>query len=64
MPDYASIPSCVFTVPAEEFETILVNRAHATWIDLDDVADGGGSELAEEPAPVYHASYVKDFTGA
>jgi hypothetical protein len=48
----------------EEFETILVNRAHACWIDLDDAADGGGSKLAEEPAPVYHASYVKDFTGA
>lgn len=48
----------------EEFETILVNRAHATWIDLDDAADGGGSELAEEAPPVYHASYVKDFTGA
>ncbi len=48
----------------ETFETILVNRAHATWIDLDDAADGGGSTLAEEPAPVYHAAYVKDFTGA
>jgi hypothetical protein len=49
----------------EDFETILVNRAHASWIDLDDAADGGGgSKLAEEPAPVYHASYVKDFTGA
>ena len=52
-------------VPAtEEFETILVNRGHAIWLDIDDAADGGGSELAEEPAPVYHASYVKDFTGA
>jgi len=48
----------------EEFETILVNRAHAQWIDVDDAADGGGSELAEEAPPVYHASYVKDFTGA
>jgi hypothetical protein len=48
----------------EEFETILVNRAHATWIDVDDAADDGGSELAEEAPPVYHASYVKDFTGA
>jgi hypothetical protein len=52
-------------VPAtEEFETILVNRGHAIWLDVDDAADGGGSALAEEPAPVYHASYVKDFTGA
>jgi hypothetical protein len=41
-----------------------VNRGHAIWLDVDDAADGGGSELAEEPAPVYHASYVKDFTGA
>lgn len=52
-------------VPAtEDFETILVNRGHAIWLDVDDAADGGGSELAEEPAPIYHASYVKDFTGA
>ena len=56
--DRADVPT------TEEFETILVNRAHATWIDLDGAADGGGSELAEEPLPVYHASYVKDFTGA
>jgi hypothetical protein len=48
----------------EQFETILVNRAHASWIDIDDAADGGGSELAEERPPVYHASMVKDFTGA
>jgi hypothetical protein len=49
---------------SEEFETILVNRAYAAWIDIDDAADGGGSELAEEAPPVYHAAYVKDFTGA
>jgi len=48
----------------EAFETILVNRAHAIWIDLDDAADDDGSELTDEPAPVYHASMVKDFTGA
>ena len=48
----------------EEFETILVNRAHATWIDLDDAADGDGSKLAKEQPVVYHASMVKDFTGA
>jgi len=47
----------------ETFETILVNRAHATWIDLDDAADDA-SRLAAEPMPVYHASRVKDFTGA
>ncbi len=48
----------------EEFETILVNRAYATWIEIDDAADGGGRRLAEEAPPVYHAAYVKDFTGA
>jgi hypothetical protein len=47
----------------ETFETILVNRAHATWIDLDDAADDA-SRLSAEPMPVYHASRVKDFTGA
>jgi len=52
------------TAMSETCEAILVNRAHASWIDLDDAADGGGSRLADEPAPVYHASYVKDFTGA
>jgi hypothetical protein len=51
------------TATAESSETILVNRAHATWIDLDDVADDGGVDLEDRP-PVYHASYVKDFTGA
>jgi hypothetical protein len=49
---------------SEEFETILVNRAHATWIDVDDAAGDGGSELAEEAPPVYHAAFVKDFSGA
>jgi hypothetical protein len=49
---------------SEEFETILVNRAHATWIDVDIAADDGGSELAAEAPPVYHASYVKDLRGA
>ena len=52
------------TAMSETCEAILVNRAHATWLDLDDAADGGGSRLADEAAPVYHASYVKDFTGA
>jgi hypothetical protein len=48
----------------EEFETILVNRAHAVWIDLDDAATGGDRELVDDRPPVYHASMVKDFTGA
>ena len=48
---------------SEAFETILVNRAHAVWIDLDDAA-ADDADLADEPLPVYHASMVKDFTGA
>lgn len=48
---------------SEEFETILVNRAHATWIDLDDAASGDDAELVGRQR-VYHAAMVKDFTGA
>jgi hypothetical protein len=55
--DRADVPT------AEQFETILVNRAHATWIDLDEAAGGDDSELVER-APVYHAAMVKDFTRA
>jgi hypothetical protein len=47
---------------SEEFETILVNRAHATWIDLDDAAGGEDDELIGERTPVYHAAIVKDFS--
>jgi hypothetical protein len=47
----------------EQFETILVNRAHATWIDLDDAAAGDDAELVGRNR-VYHAAMVKDFTGA
>jgi hypothetical protein len=49
---------------SEQFETILVNRAYATWIDLDEAAGGDDRELVEERSPVYHASMVKDFTRA
>ena len=49
----------------EWFETILVNRAHATWIDLDDAARGGDDgDLVGERPKVYHAAMVKDFTRA
>jgi hypothetical protein len=48
---------------SEQFETILVNRAHVTWIDLDAAAGGGDDELLERPK-VYHAAMVKDFTRA
>ena len=47
----------------ERFETILVNRAYATWIDLDEAAGGDDSEIVERPK-VYHAAMVKDFTRA
>ncbi|MEA2519594.1 MAG: hypothetical protein QOF49_1674 [Chloroflexota bacterium] len=48
----------------ERFETILVNRAHATWIDLDDAAGGDDSDLVAGRRVVYHAAMVKDFTRA
>jgi hypothetical protein len=47
----------------EQFETILVNRAHARWIDIDDAASGDDVELVGRQR-VYHAAMVKDFTGA
>ena len=46
----------------ESFETILVNRAHATWIDLDQAA-GDDGELLDRPK-VYHAAMAKNFSGA
>ena len=48
----------------EAFETILVNRAHATWIDLDDAAGGDDADLVAGRTVVYHAAMVKDFTRA
>lgn len=48
---------------SEHVETILVNRAHVTWIDLDDAAGGDDGEVLERPK-VYHAAMVKDFTRA
>jgi hypothetical protein len=51
---------------SESHETILINRAHATWIDLDDAAtvDTDASNLLEERKKTYHAAMIKDFTGA
>ncbi|MBA2381663.1 MAG: hypothetical protein H0V73_06100, partial [Chloroflexi bacterium] len=49
---------------SERSETILVNRAHVTWLDLDDAAgDGDDAQVLERPK-VYHAAMVKDFTRA
>ena len=53
----------VDTSTTERFETILVNRAHATWIDLDAAAGDDDDEVVERPK-VYHAAMVKDFTRA
>jgi len=50
----------------ETHATILINRAHATWIDLDDAAafDKDATELLDEKEKSYHAAMIKDFTGA
>jgi hypothetical protein len=45
----------------ERFETILVNRAHVTWIDLDAAAGADDGQLVERQ-PVYHAAIVKDYS--
>jgi hypothetical protein len=49
---------------SERFEAILVNRAHATWIDLDEAADGDDADFVGNRRVVYHAAMVKDFTRA
>ena len=48
----------------EEFETILINRAQATWIDLDEGAGDDDADLLDGKPRVYHAAMAKDFTGA
>lgn len=48
---------------SETAETILVNRSHTRWIDLDDAA-GGDDDVLVERERVYHAAVAKDFTGA
>ncbi len=54
------------TTVSEEHDTILVNRAHATWIDLDEAATVDVDELddLENRERTYHAAMIKDFTGA
>jgi hypothetical protein len=49
---------------SETAETILVNRGHARWIDLDDAASAGDDDVHVERERVYHAAMAKDFTGA
>jgi hypothetical protein len=50
----------------ETHATILINRGHATWIDLDDAAavDVEAVALLDERERSYHAAMIKDFTGA
>jgi hypothetical protein len=50
----------------EQHEIVLINRAHATWIDLDDAAtiDNDEVDVLEGRERTYHASMIKDFTGA
>jgi hypothetical protein len=40
----------------ETIETILVNRSHATWIDLDERAAGDDPALLAAKPVVYHAA--------
>jgi hypothetical protein len=47
----------------ERIETILVNRSHATWIDLDERAADGESVLIGETPIVYHAAPPKHGSG-
>ena len=50
---------------SESAETILVNRAHVRWIDLDGAAgDGSDDALLTGRDTVYHAAAPKDFTRA
>jgi hypothetical protein len=49
---------------SEQAETILVNRSHAKWIDLDEAAACDDGELTETRRHVYHAAMPKDFTRA
>ena len=48
----------------EQFETILINRSQAAWIDLDDAAGGDDGDADDVRPKVYHAAMAKDFTGA
>lgn len=49
---------------SEGSETILVNRALAVWIDLDEGAAGNDADLVDGRRRVYHAVMVKGATGA
>jgi hypothetical protein len=46
----------------ERIETILVNRSHATWIDLDERAAGGDESVLIGETPVDHGTPPKHGT--
>jgi hypothetical protein len=55
---------CAEGKTSEEHETILVNRARATWIEIEpEVDDGDGRANAASDAAELRTRYVKDFTG-
>ena len=54
---------CRGEIITEQFETILINRTQAAWVDLDGAADGD-EEIVDERPKTYHAAMAKDFTGA
>jgi hypothetical protein len=47
----------------EPADTVLINRAQAIWIDIDDGSSDDFDAVEEKPK-VYHAAMAKDFTGA
>jgi len=50
------------TPTTEQFETILVNRSHARWIDLNAATVDDDGELIGERPKVYHAAAPKGLT--
>jgi hypothetical protein len=55
---------CAEGKTTEEHETILVNRARASWIEIEPEVDDsdGGANATSDPAEL-RTRYVKDFTG-
>ena len=55
---------CADATASEEHETILVNRARATWIEIEpEVDDSDDGEAEAEGTADTRTRYVKDFTG-
>ena len=47
----------------EEHETILVNRARASWIEIQPEVDDDDDAAESADAATGRTRYVKDFTG-